>query len=253
MKTCMRSIVLFALWIGWCSQTQAAQTILVGGYVFPPYVEMNRSTYHGLTLDLIDAMNAFQRDLYFKFVLTSPPRRYEDFENNKFDAIFFEDIGWGWQGKGVEASRVFLKDGEVFITKASPDKTQAYFQDLAGKSIAGCIGYHYAFADFNAEPKFLEEHFKMQLSDNHQGNIKKVLIGRADLAIVTKSYLQGYLKNHPEDRDHILISAALDQEYRHTILLRKGGTLTVETINRLLDDMEQQGILSQLWKQYGLE
>ncbi len=246
-------IALLTMWIGCCSQAWAGQTVLVGGYEFPPYVEMERNASQGLTLDLITAMNAFQREFHFEFALTSPPRRYDDFEKRKFDAMFFEDIGWGWQERDVEASRVFLQDGEVFITKASPEKTQAYFDDLAGKSIAGCIGYHYAFADFNADPKFLEQHFKMQLSGNHEGNIQKVLIGRADIAIVTQSYLLRYLKEHPDVKDQILISTTLDQEYHHTILIRKGGVLTVEKINQLLTDMEQQGMLSQLWKRYGLE
>lgn len=247
------SIAALAFWIGLSSQIWAAQTILVGGYVFPPYVETDQDERRGITFDLIEAMNAFQHDFHFEFVLTSPPRRYDDFDKGRFDAIFFEDIAWGWQEKGVDASRVFLKDGEVFLTKASPEKTQAYFDDLAGKSIAGYIGYHYAFADFNADPKFLEQQFNMQLSNNHQGNIEKVLIGRADVAIITKSYLQRYLKEHPEAQDQIFISAKVDQEYRHTILIRTGGALTVEKINQLLTDMEQQGVLSQLWKRYGLE
>ena len=240
------------LWIGLCSQARA-ETVRVGGYVFPPYVETENQTVRGMTLDLIEAMNAFQPDIRFEFVFTSSQRRYRDFENGKFDALFFEDILWGWQDKGVATSNVFLKDGEVFIAKASPEKNQAYFEQLEGKSIAGYLGYHYAFAGFNADKDFLLARFNMQLNTNHQGNIEKVLTGRVDLAIVTKSYLQRYLKEHADAKDHLLISSTLDQEYHHTILLKTQSRVSIEKINALLADMEKAGMLSRLWKRYGLE
>ena len=93
----------------------------------------------------------------------------------------------------------------------------------------------------------------MQLNTNHQSNIEKVLLGRVDLAIVTKSYLQRYLKEHADAKDHLLISSTLDQEYHHTILLKTQSRVSIEKINALLADMEKAGMLSRLWKRYGLE
>ncbi len=40
----------------------AAETIMVGGYAFPPFVEKIEKEYVGITYDLIEEMNAFQND-----------------------------------------------------------------------------------------------------------------------------------------------------------------------------------------------
>ena len=72
--------------------------VLVGGYDIAPFVEIGPDGRpHGLTLDVIDALNAGQSEHEFIFVYTSPTRRYQDYKNGHFDAMFFEDPAWGWK------------------------------------------------------------------------------------------------------------------------------------------------------------
>jgi ABC-type amino acid transport substrate-binding protein len=230
-----------------------AEIVKVGGYIFPPFVEKTGGSREtGLAIDMLDAMNDYQDTYQFQFVPTSPKRRYRDFEQGVYDMMLFESPEWGWAGMDIEVSNAFLQGGEVYITKADPSKEQQYFESFEGKSMALYRGYHYGFADFNADEQFLQEHFNAQFSNSHEGNIIKIIKDRADIAVVTQAFLAHYLKDNPDIGERLLISSKLDQEYQHTILIRKNTKPTVDEINALLTGMEQAGILERLWKQYGL-
>jgi len=229
------------------------ETVNVGGYHFPPFVEQTGEKFTGLTLDLIAAMNTFQYLHRFLFIPTTSKRRYRDFNDREFDLLFFEDLRWGWEDKKMEASRIFLEGGEVYIAKATPSRDQSFFQNFKGKTMVGYLGYHYGFAGFNADGQFLHDVYNMELSTTHEGNIKKILRGLVDIAVITKSYLSRYLKQHPEIRNQLLISTESDQIYQHTILVRKGTKPSAAEINTLLDQMEQAGVLSKLWQKYGIQ
>jgi len=230
-----------------------AETAKVGGYTFPPFVEQNGQQFTGITLDLIEAMNKFQDKYQFEFFPTTSKRRYRDFDEGKYDFIFFENILWGWDKKDICASKVFLKGGEVYITKSDPSKKMTWFENFKGKTIAGYLGYHYGFAGFNADEIFLKENFNMEFSSTHEGNIIKVLRGRIDIAVITKSYLDKYLKQHPETKTQIMISDKYDQTYEHTILMRKNSRPSLEEINILLDKMKNSKILDKIWDKNGIK
>ena len=111
------------------SSLSAAEKVNVGGYIFPPFVEKdNKGNISGITIDLIDSMNKIQDEYHFNFVLTSSRRRYVSFEEGEFDILFFESILWGWQETNIEATKVFLKGGEVFVALKSKAKNQNYFK-----------------------------------------------------------------------------------------------------------------------------
>lgn len=237
---------------GWGNATSAqAQPVLVrvGAYEFPPYAD---EAGNGVTRGLIDALNAAQSDFRFELVHTSPQRRYEDLEQGRFDLIAFESLAWGWSGRPVDASRVFFRDAEVFVAKAGPGIDQTYFDDLTGKTILGRLGYHYAFAGFDADPVVLEKRFNTRLTVNHAGNVRSVAAGRAALTIVTKSFLVRYLKANPDVAPQVLVSDRADQIYDHTILVRRGSPVTVPWLNATLDRLEADGTLAALWIRQGI-
>ncbi|MCP4106553.1 MAG: transporter substrate-binding domain-containing protein [Desulfobacteraceae bacterium] len=246
----MKKIVFFML-LGCCvySNQVIAETVKVGGYVFPPFLEEADSQYVGMTIDLIDEMNSFQKKYKFQFVSTS---RFLNFDERKFDLIMFEDKAWGWEGRDIAASKVFLKGGEVYITKAEFSKDQSYFDNFKNKSVAAILGYHYGFANFNSDEKFLKDNFNIQLSSAHEGNIRKVLMGRADISVVTLSYLNRLFKLNPDIRKALLVSEKFDQRYNHTILLRKNSKIDVKEVEALLTKMKEAGVLSRIWKKYGI-
>ncbi len=228
---------------------QAATPVKVGAYEFPPYVT---ETGAGITQGLIALMNAAQSEFRFELVATSPQRRYEDMEQGRFDIIAFESVAWGWRDRPVDATRVFLRDAELFVAKAGPGVDQSIFATLAGKTILGRLGYHYAFADFNSDPAVLEARYHTRVTVTHEGNVRSVAAGRATLAIVTQSFLNQFLKTDPDLARRLLVSERADQIYEHTILVRRGGPITAGRLNALLDQLEADGQLSLLWDKSGI-
>lgn len=223
--------------------------IKVGAYEFPPYAD---ESGNGVTREFLNLVNAAQREFRFDLVRTSPQRRYDDLEQGRFDLIAFESLAWGWSGRPVDASRVFLRDAEVFVAKAGPGVDQSFFDNLQGKSILGRLGYHYAFAGFNTDPAVLESRYNTRLTVSHEGNLRSVAAGRADLTIVTKSFLARFLMANPGTEPQLLVSDRADQIYDHTILVRRGSPVAVAWVNATLDRLEADGTLPALWERQGI-
>lgn len=246
-------LVLFAFVVG--TACWAREVVNVGGYDFGPYVEFDRQGRpSGLALDFINALNRHQDRFDFRFVATSPSRRYKDFEEGKFDVILFESTDWGWAARGlpIDASDVYLHGGDVYITHAVSGRGQEFFDNFAGKRIVGILGYHPAFAGYTSDPEVLTKKFNMTLVSDNASCIEMTAKGRADIGLVTDAYLFRYLKQNPEAASKLLIAARYDQHYDLRALLRKGARVDVGTMNHLLADMKADHTLDQLWSAYGI-
>jgi ABC-type amino acid transport substrate-binding protein len=232
----------------------AQETVHVGGYFFPPFVETRDEMTAGATIDLIKAFNGLQSDYLFVFRSTSPKRRYKDFANNHFDMIMFENMHWGWEDYPVDASRVYMKGGEVYVAYKREDRDQHFFDDLASRKIVGILGYHYQFANFNADEDFLTKNFQILLSNNHDRNIRLILLDRpelAEVAVITKSWLERFLASNESLRHKVLQSEKMDQKYEHSILLRNNHpSLKIDYINQLLDKADATGVLENIRQTY---
>lgn len=254
MKAMKKTVLVFwaALLLFVFSIDVNASEVLVGGYSFSPFAEKVDGKFEGIALDVIKEMNALQDTYVFKFVPTSSKRRYRDFDHGDFDLIMFENIQWGWAGKSIEKSDIFYQGGEVYIASAVPGRGQDYFNDLKGKRILGYLGYHYGFANFNVDEAFLKQQFNANMTITHEGNIRSVAAGRADIAVVTISFLKKYLHHHPEVAEKILISQNLDQQYNHTMLMRSNTPPTIDEINALIQQMKDEGIFTNIFESYGI-
>lgn len=255
MKTMKKTVSVFwaALLLCVFSIDANASEVLVGGYSFSPFAEYVDGKFEGITLEIINEMNALQDTFVFKFVPTSSKRRYRDFDHGDFDLIMFESLQWGWADKPIEKSDVIYQGGEVYITSTVPGRDQDYFNDLKGKRILGYVGYHYGFADYNADEVFLEKQFNVKLTTTHEGNIRSVASGRADIAVVAISFLKKYLHHHPEIAEKILISKKLDQQYNLTMLMRSNTHPTISEINALIQKMKENGIFTRIFESYGIK
>jgi ABC-type amino acid transport substrate-binding protein len=229
----------------------AEQVVNVAGVHFPPYViKPEQSPAQGLLPQLLEALNRLQGEFRFVMLPTSVPRRFQDFEKGRLDLAIFENPAWGWQAIAHSAVDMGLEDAEVFVARVEAGRDQRYFDRLNGKRLALYSGYHYAFADFNAEPEFLQKTFNASLTYSHDSNLLMVLRRRADIALVTRSYIDDFLERHREYAGQLLISERIDQLYRHHVLLRPGAPISAGQFAGLLEQLRNNGQLVEIFGRY---
>jgi len=229
----------------------AAQEVRVGAAHFPPYtVRPETGADTGLLPQLVEDLNASQSQFHFVLVPTSIPRRYRDFQDGRIDMAIFENPEWGWQQIQHTSVDMGLEDAEIFVAKRGEHRDQTYFADLSGKRLALFSGYHYAFADFNADPAFLAKTYNATLTYSHDSNLMMILRDRADIALVTRSYLYDYLARNPGVAKELLISDRIDQLYHHYALLRPQAPISGEQFHQLLQVLRTNGEMFKVFDPY---
>ncbi|WP_339476045.1 ABC transporter substrate-binding protein [Pseudomonas fluorescens] len=244
-------LLLAALAALWVLPAQAAQLVRVGAAHFPPYtVRPENGADTGLLPQMVEALNRLQGDYKFVLVPTSIPRRFGDFKQGRIDMAIFENPEWGWKEIPHNDVDMGLEDAEIFVAQREDGRQQNYFADLSGKRLALFSGYHYEFANFNADPKFLAQNFKATLTYSHDSNLLMVLRGRADIALVTRSYLSDYLLRNEKVRDELLVSQRIDQVYHHYAILRPTAPITSEAFSKLLQGLRDNGEMLKIFDPY---
>jgi len=227
--------------------------VRVGGYHFPPYVvRPEQGGDDGLVAPLLTALNRTQDAYFFTLVPTSATRRYRDFEQARFDVILFESPTWGWQEIAFEGVDMFLEDEELFVAARAPGRGQEYFEDLRGKRLALYQGYHYAFADFNSDQDYLASNYNALLTYSHDSNLQMITRDRADIALVTRSFLTGFSALNPQHAKQLLVSRRVDQIYRHHALVRPGATISAAQLHQLLQQLRASGELARIFEPYAV-
>ena len=232
----------------------AQQDVRVAQVEFPPYVFKHETAeMPGLLVQLVEALNTVQDDYRFVLVPTSLNRRFTDLQKGRMDVAIFENPAWGWHNVAHTAWDMGLIDAEVFVTRALPGRGQDYFDSLQGKRLALFHGFHYAFADFNADPAYLNQAFNASLSHSHEGNLLMALNERAEIALVTRSYLRDFLRRYPDYRAQLLVSQRVDQHYRHHLLLRPDSPIQAEQFAAIYDQLRERGELQRIFSPYQIE
>lgn len=244
--------VLLAFSSAWLANPACAvEVVRVGAAHFPPYtVRPEKGDETGLLPQLLDALNAVQRQYLFVLVPTSIPRRFRDFQEQRIDMAIFENPAWGWTQIAHDSVDMGLEDAEIFVTHRIEGRDEGYFAELKGKRLALFNGYHYAFADFNPSPKYLIRHYQATLTYNHDSNLSMVQRDRADIALVTRSYLSDYARREPASAAELLASQRVDQVYRHYALLRPRAPISAEAFGRLLQQLREDGQLLKIFQAY---
>ncbi|MFJ4193532.1 substrate-binding periplasmic protein [Pseudomonas sp. NPDC089534] len=230
---------------------QAAQLVRVGAAHFPPYtIRPENGADTGLLPELVEALNRSQSDYRFELVPTSIPRRFGDFKEGRTDMAIFENPDWGWKDIPHSTVDMGLEDAEIFVAQNEPGRQQSYFADLKGKRLALYSGYHYEFANFNADPKYLADTYNASLTYSHDSNLLMVLRGRADIALVTRSYLFDYLLRNDKVRDELLVSQRIDQVYHHYAIISPKAPITGEAFGKLLQGLRDNGQMLKIFEPY---
>jgi ABC-type amino acid transport substrate-binding protein len=235
------------------SPSWARELVRVGAYHFPPYsIKPESQTPGGLVPELLVLLNQVQDQYRFEQIPTAVSRRYRDFQQGRFDLILFESPSWGWQNIPMDSVDLLIEDAEVYVSRAQPERGQDYFADLKGKRMALYNGYHYGFADFNADQDYLTQHYNAVLTYSHDSNLLMLLRGRADIAVITRSYLRLYLERYPQQNGAFLVSQRVDQMYHHHALLRPGAPLGGQAFANLMQRLRSTGQLQSLLDRYHL-
>jgi ABC-type amino acid transport substrate-binding protein len=245
---------ILALGALWWMPASAAQLVRIGAAHFPPYtVRPEQGADTGLLPQLVEALNALQSDYQFVLVPTSIPRRFRDFQQGRVDMAIFENPKWGWQDIAHTDVDLGLEDAEIFVAQHAPGRDQSYFADLKGKRLAVFSGYHYAFANFNPDPKYMAEHFNATLTYSHDSNLLMVARGRADIALVTRSYLSDFLVRNADMAGQFLVSERVDQVYHHYALLRPKAPISGPAFSELLKRLRDNGELLKIFEPYRID
>lgn len=240
-----------ACWLAPSARAVERVEVRVGAAHFPPYtVRPEQGAGTGLLTQLIDALNLSQPRYRFVLVPTSVQRRFGDLLQGRTDMAVFENPQWGWAQVPHEAVDMGLEDAEVFVGRTSSLADPHYVDDLQGKRLAMFNGYHYAFAGFNPDPTYLRKAFNATLTYSHDSNLLMVLRGRADIALVTRSYLFDYLLRNEKVRDELLASQRTDQIYHHYAILRPSAPITGDAFGNLLQRLRDNGELLKIFEPY---
>ena len=212
----------------------AADTIRIGGYPFPPFVEVIDGQPGGLTLDLIAAANRAQTDYRLDFVPTIAERRYAALSGGTFDLIVFESPDWGWPREKIAASAALREGSEIYVALALPGRDQGFFADLAGRRIAIVGGFHYGFAAMKTDGAALASRFDILETTDPGDNLQAVLDGEADIAVLNDVFLKRILAEVPEMKEMLLIGETPDQRYSQAVIGSARRAEMVTAIGRLL-------------------
>jgi len=248
----LAGLALLALMVG--PGTAAAEThVRVGGYSFPPFVDES-APQGGVTPALIAALNTLDSGVHFTFVETSPARRYRDFAAGRFDMMFLEMAAWDWHDRdlAITETRTFLRGGEVYVARSEVAQSESYFDDIESRSIAAFAGYHYGFADFESDASYLRSNFDIELSNKHRSNLGKLLRGRVEIAVVTKSFLELYLKENPAVAEKLRVSKRLDQDYNLGALVGPEAPIDAARLESLVSRLEDQRRIAEILAPFGI-
>jgi len=252
-----RLILALPLACGLISTVSAQTKISVGVYHFPPVAAVNsHDQAEGLLGDLLTELGTTNDNLSFRIVHTSPKRRHLDFQAGLYDVIFFENPGWGWESFPVEATRPILKDDELYVALKKPGRDQSFFDNVSERHIVAISGYHYGFAGLSTDNAELEQRFKIEFSHSHSRNLELIKADRpslAEVAVVSRSYLQRYLNDHPDDRGRFLVSESPDQTYLLHIMARENGPIDAQTLEEMLSPLIRDGRYQRLVESHGLQ
>jgi len=231
--------------------------VKVGVYNFPPVAGIGPDgQVEGLLADTLEHLGDAHPTVRFKVIHTSPKRRYLDFNAGLYDVIFFESPDWGWANHRHDATTPILTDEELYIALRKPGRDLSFFDDLGERRIVAISGYHYGFADLESDTDALDRRFKIEFSDSHQRNINLIKADRpsvAEVAVVSRSFLQQHLEQHPADWDTFLISDQPDQVYRLAIITRQDGPVNANDMMRMFQPLMKNGSYRAMVEKWGLQ
>ena len=167
----------------------AAQTLRISNGDWPPFMGKELPGYGLVTRIVTDAFKAEGIDIEYQFLPWA--RAYYVVKTGQLDA----SVGWF---KNDEREREVLFSEPVFVEKQvlfhlkSRPLDWKNLADLKGKSLGATLGYTYGEAFSQAEQGKL---IQVQRTSSDELNLRKLLAGRIDAALISQAVGDALLKN----------------------------------------------------------
>lgn len=227
--------------------------IVVGGYVFPPYLSIDENgRFRGATHDLLTRLNSVQDQFEFRLSPVTATSRYQTYQQQRFDVIFFESPDW-WaeHSENIHFTPPIAYDRDLYIALAAVGRGQSYFDDLNQRRLIVSSGYHYGFADNEVDEAMLRSRFDISFAPDHHSSLLMLERGRGDVALVNESYLKT-LRQQNEALPSILVAEQPDREYSLAIGIRPDALVSREWLFDCLNQMASNGDLATIEARWGI-
>lgn len=229
------------------------RTVLVGGYPYPPYV-VGRSaeTISGATVDVIDQLNDWQSKIEFQFVPVAAFSRELSFRQGRFEAMFFESPEWGWHDESVSVSDPIAVDRDVYVALNKEGRDQEFFDNIDQKHLIATRGYHYGFASYRTDEKWLNEQFTIDFAPSLAAGLEMLMRERGEVVVLNESYLRAR-QNQGLDISQLLVSERADHAYQLGVLVSKGADLDLDWLLMQLRELRAAGLLKPIEQRWGIQ
>jgi len=226
------------------------QPVIVGGYQFEPFV----GPQDGVSRDFVGLLNNVQDRYDFTFREITAPERYGAMARAQIDMILFEEAVWGWDDQPVQVDVTvpILSGAEVLVGRAGEFRGNLLYSALKTRRLALTIGYHYGFADFNADQAYLRTNFNVVFAEHQRDTLNLLLAGEADIAVLNEAFLERAYTADPSLRAALVQADRHDQDYSLPIMVRRDGPVTAAELNGILTEMRRTGQLTTFFNFKGL-
>ena len=231
------------------AKAQDPVTIKVGVYEYGVVYYFEDGKQHGIAPILINLLNDLQDDYRFQLAETSSRRRYRALSSGEIDLVLLESSQWEWQELDVSFSDRIVTERDVYLTSSSRLDAQSLFADVTAHRILCVLGFHYGFAEFNANPQYLRDNFDVLLRYNEKDVLNGVLTDEAPIGIVSAGFLGRQFVADSRMRDRVVIADEPDGVYDLVSVLSNKSAISLERLNQLIAQLRENGEVDRLWQQ----
>ncbi|HAY48504.1 MAG TPA: hypothetical protein DCY62_06015 [Thalassospira sp.] len=240
----------FLLWV-WAVPAKAGDPVpvKVGAYEYGVVYYFEDGSPRGIVPMLIDRLNGLQDTYRFELAETSSRRRYQALMNGELDLILLESAKWDWPAFDVLYSDPIVREKDIYLTLASQSDAKSLFADVSAHPMLCVLGFHYGFADFNADPDYLRENFNVELRYNESEVLNGLLAGEAPIGIVSAGFLARRFASDPRLHERLIIGDKPDATYDLVSVLTRESAIPLDEFNALVARLLAGGEVEELWRQ----
>lgn len=233
------------------AQAEGAVTVKVGGYPFAPFVD----DAGGITPAFLTLLNDYQQSIRFEFVPIPSQRRYELMRREVIDAVFFEMPVWGWHDfeDDIEVSKPILRGSEIFVARRSASGSDTSFDLAPDRKVAVTLGYHYAFADFDADQEHIRTKIDAIFVEKVSQTLQYLRAGAVDMAVMSDIFLFGQYQRDPALQNSLVVGSKPDHDYALPVLIHKTAPVSAIEVDKLIASLAASGKLKEFFSTYGID